>query len=466
MNKHRSAFALLTLLFFMWGFITVTNDILVNSFKRIFELSHFQRSLVQQAFFGAFFVISLIYYLYSSLTGRDPVNRIGYNRGMVIGLLVCGLGCIMFYPAAMAESYIAFLLALFVLATGVSILQICANPYAAILGNPDTAGSRLNLAQGLNSLGTTLGPLVGFLLIYVVFSDGNPTALSVSQTYLLYGSVFFLLSILTWFSGMPSFRNDATDMKGFGVLNKPALVLGVLAIFFYVGAEVSVGTWIVEFLKSTDGGKMDEGSASYMLSYFWGGLMIGRLVGASAFSSNGMALRLGYSALYALAVPTLIYVVTSISKQPDGFSFSPKPISEFAPYGLMIGLMLMAFISGRGKPARTLVIFSAVNACFFAFVATGIVADAKWLIIGSGLFFSIGWSNIFSLAISGLGKMTSQGSSLLVLAIVGGAVLPPVQADLIEGAGIGASFVVPAVGMVAVAMYGLYMWRSDLVSES
>jgi len=459
MLNPRIAFSLLTILFFMWGFITVTNDILVNSFKSIFNLNPFQRSLVQQAFFGAFFIVSLFYYLFSALTGRDPINRIGYNRGMVIGLMVCGIGCALFYPAALFSSYPAFLISLFVLASGVALLQICANPYAAILGSPESAGSRLNLAQGLNSLGTTIGPLVGFVLIYMVFSEGTPTAISVSKTYLLYGLFFIVLAIVTFVAKMPSFINREEAQKGFEVLKKPGLLLGMLAIFFYVGSEVSVGTWLVEYLKSPEGGLMHEGEASFMLSYFWGGLMIGRLVGSSAFSNDSLRKRIGYSFLFAVIVPVLIYTVTSISKQPHGFAWDFKPISAFLPYGLMIALMLIAFVMGRGKAAQTLVVFALVNVIFFGLIAIGGRSDARWMIIGSGLFFSIGWSNIFTLAIDGLGKLTAQGSSLLVLAIVGGAVLPPVQALLIERWGISESFVLPMAGMAIVGFYGLIMWK-------
>ena len=185
-KNYKSAFSLLVSLFFMWGFITVMNDILINTFKGIFDLTAPQRALVQFAFFGAFFVVSLIYFLVSSNKGNDPINRIGYKNGMAISLFICGIGCLFFFVAAQMHSYGAFLTALFVLASGVSLLQICANPYATILGTPESASSRLNLAQGFNSLGTTLGPIVGTMLIYKVFSDGVLTVYAVSNTYVAY----------------------------------------------------------------------------------------------------------------------------------------------------------------------------------------------------------------------------------------------------------------------------------------
>jgi len=288
MNPKNNTGALVSLisLFFIWGFITVMNDILVNSFQSIFHLTATQRSLVQMAFFGAFFVVSLLYFLVSSLTGKDPINRIGYNNGMIISLIITGVGCLSFYPAAEMNSYGAFLAALFILATGVTLLQISANPYAAIIGPPETASSRLNMAQGFNSLGTTIGPIIGTILIYQVFSDGTQTVESVSLTYLIYGFVFFALALMVKLAKMPSFTNSEKMHSGFAIFKNRHLTLGIIAIFFYVGSEVSIGTWIVEFLKSERVMAMPEGEASYFLSYFWGGLMIGRLMASQSLNKD------------------------------------------------------------------------------------------------------------------------------------------------------------------------------------
>ena len=241
-NKNLPALISLTSLFFIWGFITVMNDILVNTFQDIFDLSVTQRSFVQMSFFGAFFIVSLIYFFVSSITGKDPINRIGYNNGMIISLIITGLGCLSFYPAAELNSYGAFLTALFILATGVTLLQICSNPYAAIIGKPETASSRLNLAQGFNSLGTTIGPIIGTILIYQIFSDGEQTIASVSRTYVLSGIVFLAMALMVKIVKMPSFINDQRIEPGFGVLKNRHLLLGIFAIFFYVGSEVSIGT--------------------------------------------------------------------------------------------------------------------------------------------------------------------------------------------------------------------------------
>lgn len=462
-SVNKNSFYFLSSLFFMWGFITVTNDILINTFKGIFDLTAPQRSLVQSAFFGAFFIVSLVYFLISSSSGRDPINRLGYKNGMAISLAVCGLGCLMFYPAAQFNSYGFFLAALFILASGVTLLQICANPYATILGPADSASSRLNQAQGLNSLGTTLGPLVGTILIYQVFSqNGEVSVYSVSNTYVIYGFVFIVMAIITSMRKMPAFKNTEVIEKGLSVLKNRNLALGVLAIFFYVGSEVAVGSWVVEFIKSDKIMGLAEEEASYFLSYFWGGLMIGRLMAAvslnTEYSTQQKAIRM---AIYAIGTFLLIYVVTAIKYEDGQFVAEFLPFQNIALYLLLILINYIAFFFTFDKPAKALVIFSTINAVLISVAILGQGELAFWALIGSGLFFSVGWSNIFSLAIKGLGKLTSQGSSLLVMAIVGGAVLPNIQSFIIESRGVQLSFIIPLLGMAYLIFYGLNGYKTN-----
>ncbi|MEZ4938588.1 MAG: sugar MFS transporter [Crocinitomicaceae bacterium] len=446
----------MTSLFFMWGFITVMNDVLINTFKGIFDLTSVQQSFIQLAFFGAFFIVSLIYFLISTSSGRDPINRIGYKNGMVISLIVCGLGCLAFYPAAQMESYGAFLTALFILATGVTFLQICANPYATILGPENSASSRLNLAQGFNSLGTTIGPLVGTILIYKIFSSGEQTPESVGKTYVFYGMAFILIAIFVWFSKMPAFSNEEKIESGSGVFKHRHLVLGIFAIFFYVGSEVSVGSWIVKFIMQEDIAGLEEANASYYLSYFWGGLMIGRLM-ASISLSQGLSemKKLIYMPLISLAVFFFIFFVTSIKIENGSVHFEFLGFNQIALFLLFLLINYLAFIFGKGNPSRSLVIFSSINLVLLSITIFAKGELAFWSIIGTGLFFSIGWSNIFSLAIKDLGKLTSQGSSLLVMAIVGGAALPNIQSQIIDAQGVQISFIIPLIGMLYLIFYGL-----------
>ena len=459
MGKNKN-FALLTSLFFMWGFITVMNDVLINTFKGIFDLSAPQRALIQFSFFGAFFVVSLIYFLISSSKGKDPINKIGYKRGMFISLFVCGIGCLLFYPASIISSYTAFLIALFVLASGVTMLQICANPYATVLGKASAASSRLNLAQGLNSLGTTIGPIVGTILIYKIFSQGELTVNSIANTYLLYGAVFIVLSLVVLGSKLPTFQNDEVIPAGFSVLKNQHLLLGIIAIACYVGAEVSVGSWIVEFIKQDHIAGLSEVRASYYLSFFWGGLMIGRLMAGislnDALSNKQKYIRMALAAFGAFLV---IYFANSINFEEGRFQFNSLGITHVLPYLGLIVINYLLFVATFNKPAKSLALFSAVNALL---LLIGILSTGKiafWAIVASGLFFSVGWSNIFSLAIKNLGKYTSQGSSLLVMAIVGGAIFPGIQSFIIESSGVQFSFIVPLILVLFLIYYGLQGYK-------
>ena len=454
-RDYRGAFALLTLLFFMWGFIAVTNDVLVTTFRGIFQLSALESSLVQFSFFGAFFVISIIYYVVS-LTMGDPINRIGYKTGMVIGLLGCGLGCALFYPAAQMASYGFFLFALFVLAAGVTMLQIAANPYAAIMGSPESASGRLNFAQGFNSLGTTVGPLVAAILIFKVFSTGDKSPTAVASAYLIYAVLFVICAAFVAFSAMPPFKNEEKAEKGLGVLRVPYLVLGVIAIFVYVGAEVSTGTFLIDFLRDPNVLGMTKEQATGMLPFFWGGLMIGRLLGAISLSTTLETVKKAvYMAVVAAACFFFIYFVTGIKTEGGVFSYQTLPLSELGIYLLLLLVTYVGLLAGRDAPARTLGIFSLVNIVLLMVGAFGSGHLAAWCVIGAGLFNSIMWSNIFSLSIADLGKYTSQGSSLLVMAIVGGALVPPLQATLADSFGsFQLSYVVPAACYLYLAFYG------------
>lgn len=458
-KSYKAAFATLTSLFFMWGFITVMNDVLINTFEGIFNLSAFETSMIQMFFFGTFFIISLIYFIISSKNGRDPINRIGYKNGMSISLLICGIGCLAFFPAAYANSYFIFLFALFILATGVTLLQICANPYAALLGNPDTASSRLNLAQGLNSLGTTIGPLIGILLIFRVFANGEATVESVGKTYLIYGGIFVLLAILVRFTKLPSFNNEERIERGFSVLKHSHLLFGIFAIFFYVGAEVSIGSWLVKLLQEPKIAGLEKEAANYFLSYYWGGLMIGRLLGAISLSNKAMARKYLGMALTSLLVFGFIYFITSIKKDGGDFHFEFLSLKNISLFIVFLCLNYIAFILGGSKASKSLAVFSFVCIALLLIVTLGHGQISFWSVISIGLFNSIMWSNIFTLAIKGLGKLTSQGSSLLVMAIVGGAIIPPLQSLVIDNYGVQISYLVPIISYIYLVFYGLYGYR-------
>jgi FHS family L-fucose permease-like MFS transporter len=460
----------MTVLFFMWGFMTVWNDILIPRFKEAFHLSFFQAMLVQFAFFGAYFIGALVYYLISMFSG-DPINRIGYKNGVVVGLLIAATGSALFYPAAIATSYPLFLAALFVVGLGFAMLQIAANPYVTILGPERTASSRLNLSQAFNSFGTTIGPIIGGWLIFTFFmKPGAHGADSVKVPYLCFAGVFVLLAVIFKFAHLPSFTNTGTVEHGLGALKYPHTALGMLAIFMYVGGEVSVGSAIVNFLGLPKLGNLPHETASGFLSFYWGGLMIGRFMGAFALSEMKAATK----HLLVVCVPVMAFII--VASLPSlaavaGFAWAPRAadlcsMSNALHYGVLLALLLVAFFAGEASAHRMLALFAFV---IIALLGTGIGTSgdtSKWAILGIGLFCSVMWPNIYSLAIEGLGPLKSQGSSLLIMGVLGGALLPPLQGALADQFGIQSSFVVPMCAFAYIAFYGLYGYRAGRPKES
>ncbi len=445
-RTYRLPFTIMTVLFFMWGFMTVWNDILIPRFKEAFTLNYFQAMLIQFAFFGAYTVGSLIYYLISMFWG-DPINRIGYKTGVIIGLLVAACGFMLFYPAAILISYPFFLVALFIVGLGFAMLQIAANPYITILGPERTASSRLNLSQAFNSFGTTIGPIIAGWLIFKVFNGpGSHGAQSVKIPYLCVGGVFLVLAVCFMFAHLPSFTNTEHVTRGAGALKHPHTVLGMLAIFMYVGGEVCVGSSIINYLNLPKLGGLSHEAASKFLAFYWGGLMIGRFMGAFALSDVRKKLR----NTVVILLPVLAFgTIWVLSGQANALH-----------YGVMLAIMLVAFFLGAATQQRMLALFSVI---ILALLLTGMLssgAAAIWAILGIGLFDSVMWSNIFSLAIDGLGALKSQGSSLLVMAILGGALLPPLQGIVADHMGIQFSFIVPMISYVYIAFYGLYGYRA------
>ncbi len=406
------AFSLVTTLFFMFGFITCLNDILVPHLKTLFDLDYARASLVQFCFFGAFFLISLP-------AGR-VLNRFGYQGGAVIGLITTGLGCCLFYPAAAAQSYPLFLFGLFVLASGVTMIQVAVNPYVALLGPAKSASVRLNLAQAFNSLGTTLAPLLGSIFILAVAvkkpeelatlsADAlaayrSNQAQSVQMPYLALALVLFLLALTIGFAKLPKFKvaEQSSSLFDFnGVLKSRRLVLGAIAIFAYVGAEVAVGSYMINFLGLKEIWSLPEATAGRFVSLYWAGAMIGRFIGSAAL---------------------------------------------------------------KKIPAPKVLMFNALVAAVLVVVSISTVGSlAAWTLIAVGLFNSIMFPTVFSLAIEGLGEKTPQGSSLLCMAIVGGALIPVAQGFLADSIGLHTSLILPVVCYAFVFTYGRLAWTTKPV---
>jgi FHS family L-fucose permease-like MFS transporter len=440
-KNYIGSFVVITGLFFMWGFMTVLNDILIPYLKGVFDLNYAQAMLVQFAFFGAYFLGSLLYF-YISVRFGDPILKIGYKNGIIIGLIISALGSALFYPAATFKIYFFFLSALFIMGIGFTLLQIAANPYVAILGPENTASSRLNLSQGFNSLGTTIGPLIGGYLIFIYFADHERTGDAVRIPYIIFAAVFIVLAVLIRYAHLPRLTSPDSIEKSAGALKYRNLVLGIFAIFFYVGGEVSIGSLLISFLNLENIAGLGEAEASTYVSFYWGGLMIGRFLGAISLSRiKSVYTKYGLM----VAIPTAAFLVI----------WYYNGIQVAAIYSIFLVLNLLAFIIGKSLAHRTIFVFAlfAIALLLTAQFTEGSIA--MWSIIGIGLFNSIMWSNIFTLAIEGLGKYKSQGSSLLVMAILGGALIPVLQGAFADAYGLHASFIIPMFCHVYIAFYGI-----------
>jgi len=479
-RTYRGPFAIMTVLFFMWGFMTVFNDVLIPRFKEAFTLNYFEAMFVQFAFFGAYFIGSLSYFLISAFAG-DPIARIGYKNGVVIGLLLSALGSAFFWPAATVHSYPTFLAGLFIVGLGFAMLQIAANPYVTILGPERTASSRLNLAQAFNSVGTTTGPLIGGYLILQYFArTGVHGAESVKVPYLLFCIVFMILALVFFLIHLPHVGEGKIE-PGIGALRYPHVVLGVMAIFMYVGGEVSVGSTIINFLGQPNVAAMSAIDAKNYVSLFWGGMLIGRFMGAVELGE----MRKTNKQLLLIGIPALAFLIIcfasgwGLAKTAPGVesvsSLSWGNLTNFIgacfangfgvvkTYLPLLALCWLLFQGSQGLADRTLFVFSGTIVVLLAIAILMGGRLAMWCIVGIGLFTSIGWPNIFSLALDGMGVYKSQVSSLLVMAVVGGAVLPVTLGRVADVWNLQVSFIVPLIAYAYVAFYG---WKGHRVGRS
>jgi FHS family L-fucose permease-like MFS transporter len=407
-TNYTAAMAMVTTLFFMWGFVTCLNDILIPRLKSIFELNYAEVMLVQFAFFSGYAIFAL--------PAGKIVEWIGYKRTMVSGLLTMTLGALLFLPAASVPAFGLFLTALIIVAAGMTQLQVSANAYVSVLGSPNTASSRLNLAQGFNSLGTTLAPAFGGILIL----GGAPKtseaihrmnaaahqayrvqqASSVNLPYILIAAALLILATVIGFYKLPAITThvdtvdieDPNTREAISIWRHRHLIFGVLGIFLYVGAEVSIGSFLVNYFTQPYISTMTEKEAAFYVSFYWGGLMVGRFIGSAVLRKVPAGNLLGLVAIVACLLVTM-----------------------------------------------SMLTFGGV---------------AMWTIILVGLFNAVMFPSIFTLGIAGLGPLTEKGSGLLVAAIVGGAIIPTVEGALADRIGIHHAFILPALCYLYIAFYG------------
>jgi len=442
----------LVIVFFFWGFVAASNDILIPVFKTAFSLSQGESQLVSLAFYIAYTVGSLIYMGISVLIKEDLVNRIGYKNGLSLGLLISALGTLLFYPAANTGSFPLMLSGLFIVALGFSLQQTVANPLAIALGPITTGSQRLTLAGGINNLGTTIGPLIVSFAIFGSSTGSSTLSIeSVKIPYLILGLAFLLVAILLKFSSLPdrpALIEEEIAHDGFtakkSALQYPQLVMGMIAIFLYVGVEVSTASNLPAYMESKLG-FLTKDVAPY-ISLYWASLMIGRWTGAIEAFTDKASLQqiLRFVAPY-LAFGVFL-AVNAIAKHD---------LTPFYIYGLIILVLIAADIASKGNPARMLLIFSALGivALAIGMSTSGIVSVYAFTSVG--LFCSTLWPCIFTLAVSGLGKNTSQGSSFLIMMIMGGGVISWLQGFVSEFIGIQASYVV---GILCFAYLAFYAW--------
>jgi MFS transporter, FHS family, L-fucose permease len=403
-----SAMIMVSTLFFMWGFLTCLNDILIPHLKNIFDLNYFEVMFVQFSFFSAYFVFAI--------PSASLVDYIGYKRGMIVGLLVMALGAFLFIPAANAPSFGLFLSALVVLAIGITCLQVSANPFVSVLGPPATAASRLNLAQGFNSLGTTIAPYVGGIVILNAAArsttDLRKMPATLLQAYRLHEAasvklpyIGICLILVALAASLMLFRFPASataelyespddSVTSQSIWRQKGVLLAAIGIFVYVGAEVSIGSFLINYFSQPDIGGLTEKAAASFVSLYWGGAMIGRFFGS---------------------------------------------------------MLLQRVDSAK------LLTFAAMAACIL--VATSILTHghtAMWTMLAVGLFNSVMFPGIFTLGISGLGPLTGKGSGLLISAIVGGAIIPVLEGHVADSIGIHHAFFIPAICYLYIIGFGIW----------
>jgi FHS family L-fucose permease-like MFS transporter len=401
-GRYLVPLTILTSLFFMWGFLTCLNDILLPRLKSAFSLSYVEASLVQVCFFSAYFIVSL--------PAGALVKKLGYQRGIVVGLIIAGCGCALFYPAASIRAYWLFLGALFILGSGITILQVSANPYVTVLGPPSTASARLTLTQAFNSLATTVAPVFGqlFILTGATLTAAEAASLTAEQQeaarraaetasvqvpYLGLAAVLVLLAVAMALFKLPVIKDEVASKVSGGAWGHKHLVLGAGAIFLYVGGEVAIGSYLINLMGLKEMGGLSQADASAFLKWYWGGAMVGRFIGSFLLSQFKPGRLLAFNATVA---STLVLVSIALHGQP-----------------------------------------------------------AMWALLSVGLFNSIMFPTIFSLALDGLGPDTTQGSGILCMAIVGGAVVPWIHAQLADSIGLHMAFIVPALCYVYIVYYGL-----------
>jgi FHS family L-fucose permease-like MFS transporter len=521
-KSYGSALYTIITVFFFWGFLAASNGIFIPFCKAHFNLSQFESQLIDFTFYGGYFIGSLGLYFASQITKVDILNKLGYKNGIVYGLVLSAIGALLMVPAVNSGSFGLILGAFFVIALGFSLQQTAANPFVIALGTPETGANRLNLAGGVNNFGTLLGPLIVSIVLFGSASKLIPAAdvkiTAINNLYFILAGLYIAVAIFFWVSNLPKVTSDekieashktnwplfiifiafclvlaagpladATGVakayyvyaalaiilvtliisltiagkngEGWGAMQYPQLIYGMIAIFTYVGVEVTIQSNMGSLLKTTEFGGFSAAQIGPYISLYWGSLMIGRWTGAIAVFKLSNTTK----NILTIVVPFLAFGVVLLANYISGADLSTLYI-----YALCVVILVVGFYVGQQKPVRTLTIFGllGVFAMIVGLMTTGAVG--RFAFISGGLCCSIMWPSIFALAIAGLGKYTSQGSAFLIMMILGGSIIPPVQGILADStstsfsgiSGIHLSYIVPVFGFAYLAFFA---WKAGSV---
>ncbi|MGN8071810.1 MFS transporter [Mucilaginibacter sp. SG564] len=514
-NKNYSS-ALYTLItvFFFWGFLAASNGIFIPFCKTHFHLTQFESQLIDFTFYGGYFIGSLILYFASQASKVDIMNKLGYKNGIILGLVISAVGALGMIPAVASGAFGFILAVFFIIAVGFSLQQTAANPFVVALGPAETGSNRLNFAGSINNIGALLGPIVVSVVLFgTANSEVKPEVKisSINNLYYMLAALFIAVAVFFWFSNLPKVTSDekiesskkantplfiifiafllilAADplsnaigipsqyfvyaslaiiiftlvgtifaakqsKEGWGAMQYPQLILGMLAIFTYVGTEVTIQSNMGSLLKTPEFGSFNESDIAPYISLYWGSLMIGRFAGSIG------AFNLSTSTKYILyvLVPFVAFGLVLFVNAITGVN-----VGNLYVYAVCVAVLIVAFFIGQQKPTRTLSVLGILGVIFMliGLFTTGRVATFAF--ISGGLCCSIMWPSIFSLAITGLGKYTSQGSAFLIMMILGGSIIPPLQGKIADGAGnvvpgmsgIHFSYIVPVLGFAYLAYF-------------
>lgn len=505
-KSYGSALYTLITVFFFWGFLAASNGIFIPFCKTHFSLTQFESQLIDFTFYGGYFIGSLILYFASQASRVDILNKLGYKNGIILGLVISAVGALGMVPAIGSGAFGFILAAFFVIAVGFSLQQTAANPFVIALGTPETGANRLNFAGAVNNFGGLMGPIIVGVLLFGTAKGASATKVEISSVNNLYyalAGLFIAVALFFWFSNLPKVTSDEKieqstkanfplliifiafclilaasplsgythlskayfvyaslliilvtlissllsarkNSEGWGAMQYPQLIYGMLAIFTYVGTEVTIQSNMGALLKLPEFGGYNESDIAPFISLYWGSLMIGRWAGSVG------AFNLKTSTKYVLTaiIPFVAFgVILGINK------LTGAKIDHLYPYAVCVAILVVAFFLGQQKPARTLTVFGLLGVVFMliGLFTTGITATFAF--ISGGLCCSIMWPSIFALSITGLGKYTSQGSAFLIMMILGGSIIPPVQGILADTSGIHLSYIVPVLGFAYLAFF-------------